>query len=91
MAKLSQTCKNLRSFEMSVLRTTSFGKAEWDRDGPTSEWKGGISRPEGEVPAQPDDVPKELKEHYEGKSNGDVAVKEEGKRDGDVPAAAAPP
>jgi hypothetical protein len=89
MAKLSATCKNLRSFEMNILRTTSFGKAEWERDAPDAEWKGQISKPEGEVPAKPDDVPEEIKEHYEGKTNG--ASKEEGAGEGEDVVATAPP
>jgi hypothetical protein len=80
MDTLTKLCKNLRSFEMNVLKTTSFGKAEWDRDAPDAEWKGGISRPEGEVPNQPDgdDVPKELKEVYEAQKTNGEAKEEKG-------------
>lgn len=89
MAKLSRTCKNLRSLEVNVLRTTSFGKAEWERDAPDAEWKGQISQPEGDVPAKPDDVPEDIKERYEGKSNG--GAREDGAGEVEEAVAAAPP
>ncbi|KAK3674335.1 hypothetical protein LTR78_005804 [Recurvomyces mirabilis] len=41
MEALSKKCPNLKTFKVSVLRTTSFGALEWERkDG---KWKGGLA------------------------------------------------
>ena len=61
MLTLSGTLPNLHSFEINVLRTTSFGKAEWDKD-EKGGWKGGIAEPQMEIPQRPQVIPEDAPE-----------------------------
>lgn len=45
MEALSKTCEKLSSFKANILRTTSFGSVEWEKDG--SKWKGGVAEGKG--------------------------------------------
>lgn len=42
---LSKTCEKLSSFKANILRTTSFGSVEWEKEG--SKWKGGVAEGKG--------------------------------------------
>lgn len=42
---LSKTCSKISSFRANILRTTSFGSVEWEKDG--SKWKGGVKEGKG--------------------------------------------
>lgn len=56
MKLLGSKCKKLESLKMTILRTSSFGSVDWNREGPSKDWNGGIIKGSGELPPAPPPV-----------------------------------
>lgn len=49
MEALSSKCQKLSSFKANVLKTSSFGSVEWEKQG--GKWTGGVTEGKGVVAA----------------------------------------